>query len=589
MEPAEVDAFLFSMGVRQRFTQDTPILPEVWYAYAGAPNDRHDILITPRNSDSTHLLLREILKNPGRTDLIAAAPAALRGFIAMKLTFSEFCEIILPRTDWAKAAAALASRDDRGGSWLSRTLTLTGAGEGAPPREPRYGSDFETARIAMLIGAILAEARDAAPRSDDGGPADGRTSAWLAEDLVAGLRDLPETGAVWRVAMNRRLDLADEQARSTVKADAAARVFEVSCADIIWAIVDSGIDAGHPAFNDGGTSRIVGAYDLASLRPLLNAGFRDDPGANPQLKRACANAIISEGEGVDLLAAVHRALDTDSVDWSSIERLIRLSDAPPPVDGHGTHVAGIIGANWRDDDGTPIVVGLCPDVRLLDLRILAGDQDDTEFAVISALQFVRYLNARNEHIAVHGVNLSLSILHAVENYACGRTPICDECERLVGAGVTVVAAAGNNGYHGFATARGVYRSYATVSITDPGNSESVITVGSTHKREPHSYGISYFSSRGPTGDGRMKPDLVAPGERIRSTLPDSEYGPLDGTSQATPHVSAAAAMLMGRFPELIGQPRQIKQLLCESATDLGRERAFQGHGLLDILRALQSY
>ena len=48
-------------------------------------------------------------------------------------------------------------------------------------------------------------------------------------------------------------------------------------------------------------------------------------------------------------------------------------------------------------------------------------------------------------------------------------------------------------------------------------------------------------------------------------------------------------MLMARFPELIGQPRQIKQLLCESATDLGRERAFQGHGLLDTLRALQSY
>ena len=117
----------------------------------------------------------------------------------------------------------------------------------------------------------------------------------------------------------------------------------------------------------------------------------------------------------------------------------------------------------------------------------------------------------------------------------------------------------------------------------------MITVGSTHRREPHTYGVSYFSSRGPTGDGRMKPDLVAPGERILSTLPDDESGYLDGTSQAAPHVSAAAAMLMARYPELNKQPRRIKQILCESATDLGRERFFQGHGLLDVLRALQSF
>ena len=87
----------------------------------------------------------------------------------------------------------------------------------------------------------------------------------------------------------------------------------------------------------------------------------------------------------------------------------------------------------------------------------------------------------------------------------------------------------------------------------------------------------------------MKPDLVAPGERIESTLPGGEIGALDGTSQAAPHVSAAAAMLMARYPELNRKPRRIKQILCGSATDLGRERAFQGHGLLDILRALQSF
>ena len=51
---------------------------------------------------------------------------------------------------------------------------------------------------------------------------------------------------------------------------------------------------------------------------------------------------------------------------------------------------------------------------------------------------------------------------------------------------------------------------------DPGNADSVITVGATHRYMPHTYGVSYFSSKGPTGDGRIKPDLVAPGERITS-------------------------------------------------------------------------
>jgi subtilisin family serine protease len=60
--------------------------------------------------------------------------------------------------------------------------------------------------------------------------------------------------------------------------------------------------------------------------------------------------------------------------------------------------------------------------------------------------------------------------------------------------------------------------------------------------------VSFFSSRGPTGDGRLKPDLVALGERIRAPLPGDAWGDLDGTSMAAPHVSGAAAMLMARYP-----------------------------------------
>ncbi|MEA2985253.1 MAG: serine protease AprX, partial [Alphaproteobacteria bacterium] len=223
-----------------------------------------------------------------------------------------------------------------------------------------------------------------------------------------------------------------------------------------------------------------------------------------------------------------------------------------------------------------------------DFRVLGPDLKDTEFAIIAALQFIRYLNDRDNFFTIHGANLSLSIPHDVRNFACGRTPICNECERLIESGVVVVAAAGNHGYKSFETKEGAYESYAAFSVTDPGNADGVITVGATHRYWPHTYGVSFFSSRGPTGDGRLKPDLVAPGERIHAPFPGGEWGDLDGTSMAAPHVSGAAAMLMARYSELIGQPRRIKRILCETATDLGRERSFQGHGMLDVLRAFQS-
>ena len=455
MTPDVVDALLFSMGERQRFTQDTPILPEVWYAYAGEPGKQHDLLITPWNTGSANRLLREMLDEYGDENLVDTVPAALRGFVAIRLDFGRFCELILPRTEWAEAVFKLGAERDFREGWLEEVLNRSIA-----QRRADRGSKaaFEVARIAVLVGSILTQdddalrAADAAPSIRAGAS---RAEAWIRDArntrLLTTLSQ-PDPGVqhsgIWRVAMNRPLDLSDTQARSTVKADAAYRVFEVECAEVTWAVIDSGIDQTHPGFNDGGTCRVEKSFDLASLRPLLNAAYRANPAANPQLAIACAAAGIELDRGAQLLGSVYRALDTDSIDWSSIEPLIQLAAPPRPIDGHGTHVAGIIGANWREDDGTPIVVGLCPDIRLYDMRILvpaSGDPDEdlkqSEFAVISALQFVRYLNARNEHIAVHGVNLSLSIPHKVENYACGRTPVCDECERLVGAGVVVVAAA----------------------------------------------------------------------------------------------------------------------------------------------------
>jgi subtilisin family serine protease len=286
-----------------------------------------------------------------------------------------------------------------------------------------------------------------------------------------------------------------------------------------------------------------------------------------------------------------------SLDWALIEPLIRVDKPSPPESLHGTHVAGILAGNMPDGPipGEPEngLIGICPDIKLLDLKVFPEpDEEDSDpgdgFAIIAALEYLDWLNRDRSKPFVHGVNLSVSVPHRVDAHACGRTPVCQAAERLVNNGTVVVAAAGNAGFDPGIANTSLGNGYHDVSITDPGNAEAVITVGATHRSEPHTYGVSYFSSRGPTGDGRRKPDLVAPGEKILSAAPGGKVELQDGTSMAAPHVSGVAALLMARYPELIGQPRRIKEILMATATDLGRERDFQGAGLVDALRALQS-
>jgi subtilisin family serine protease len=203
--------------------------------------------------------------------------------------------------------------------------------------------------------------------------------------------------------------------------------------------------------------------------------------------------------------------------------------------------------------------------------------------------------------------LSLGYEFDAEWYACGQSPLCVEVDKLVRSGVVVVVAAGNTGYvtlnPKFAT--DVTKFTADMTINDPGNAERAITVGSTHRDSPHTYGVSYFSSRGPTGDGRHKPDLVAPGERITSaaagqnlqaveqTKPEgfdeaAVYVEDSGTSMAAPHVSGAIAAFLSVQKEMIGRPEEVKQIFVSSAITLGRDPSFQGSGMVDLLRALQS-
>src|SRR5690606_35084795 len=136
------------------------------------------------------------------------------------------------------------------------------------------------------------------------------------------------------------------------------------------------------------------------------------------------------------------------------------------------------------------------------------------------------------------------------------------------------------------------------SIGDPANLNEAITVGSIHKTNPHTYGVSYFSSRGPTADGRMKPELVAPGENIlsashkwpRRTSQDASdyYVEMSGTSMATPHVSGLLAAFLSARREFIGYPEKVKELLLAHCTDLERDHYIQGRGMPNLVKMLMN-
>lgn len=375
------------------------------------------------------------------------------------------------------------------------------------------------------------------------------------------------------------------QSVRTVKADAARVSFAAVGTGVTWAIIDSGIDGHHPHFEKH------------------------------------QNLVLPQPAETDEKLAYIKHQDFTKYDKET---------GPAPLTdrfGHGTHVAGIVAgeiddresesprrkAVVRELDANQEVVtkafdldrisGIAPECKLVSLKVLDDEGRGTVSGIIQALGYVQTVNEHGRWFHIQGINLSVGYDYKAEWFACGQSPICVEVNRLVRSGVVVVVAAGNTGY-GYAQSheKGAVPAGLGLTINDPGNAELAITVGSTHREKPHQYGVSYFSSKGPTGDGRCKPDLVAPGEKViscaagksRSDIEDKlgeadfDYVESSGTSMAAPHVSGAIAAFLSIRKEFEGETERIKEIFLETATDLGRERYFQGHGLVDLMRAIQS-
>jgi len=437
------------------------------------------------------------------------------------------------------------------------------AGQGIHHEKDQPDSQYLFARLEARAIRRLVEMDTEAARAQAA-----RRKSLTDNTVVQGQIDASKCRAIYHIWPDFEVSACINKSIATVKCDAAQNAFSALGEGITWAVMDSGIDKQHRHFTTHGS--------------------------------------------IDPTSPMHRDFTIDGC--GPFEDL----------NGHGTHVAGIIAGAWRKanpDEAGPLAIsrslkkdaddveliktrlegitGMAPRCKLVSLRVLDENGKGSVSNLIAAIQHVQEVNGFGRRLLIHGINMSLGYNFEPEWFACGQSPLCIEVDRLVKTGVVVVVAAGNTGYGTLKSTIGATTAGMALTINDPGNSDLAITVGSTHRDMPHTYGVSYFSSKGPTGDGRMKPDLVAPGEKIISCAAGAlkadaakgqacDYVETSGTSMAAPHVSGAIAAFLSVRTEFIGKAEHVKQIFLSSCTDLRRDRYFQGSGLIDLMRAIQS-
>jgi serine protease AprX len=298
--------------------------------------------------------------------------------------------------------------------------------------------------------------------------------------------------------------------------------------------------------------------------PIPNTEYPEAIGADYTWSQGEVGAGITVAV-VDTGIARHQGIFQD-LDGKQNERVIGWVDIvdgkPSPHDpnGHGTHIAGIISNSQTNQDGE--ISGISPGIELVGVRVLDQNGFGTYEQVIQGIEWVI---EHKDEFNIRVMNLSL-ISQVLSPYWAD--PLNQVVMQAWAQGITVVAAAGNDGP-------------GPMSIGVPGNNPYIITAGAfTDNFTPDDWNDDYltpFSAAGPTLDGFVKPDLVAPGAHIASTmLPSSyisrnheanrlsaQYFSMAGTSQAAAVVSGVAALTIAHQPDLT--PDQVKYRLMISA------------------------
>ena len=232
--------------------------------------------------------------------------------------------------------------------------------------------------------------------------------------------------------------------------------------------------------------------------------------------------------------------------------------------GHGSLVAGIAAGSGSYSSGK--FQGVAPGALILAGKVLSADGSGRMSDVMAAVEWA-------VDLAADIVNLSLGTSGSSD----GGDALCEICDRAVEGGTVVCVAAGNDGPN-------------RRTVGSPAAARRVITVGAATS----SGLVAEFSSRGPTSDDRLKPEIVAPGiDIISARAKDTRAGkPLDnyytsatGTSMATPHVAGIIALLLEAGRD--SSPQLIRETLLNTATDLELDDYAQGAGMVDADMALR--
>jgi serine protease AprX len=287
----------------------------------------------------------------------------------------------------------------------------------------------------------------------------------------------------------------------------------------------------------------------------------------PKLNAPKVWAAGLKGQGIKV-AVVDTGLDDSHPDFAG--RVVAMksfvSESARDDNGHGTHVAGTIAGSGTQSGGK--YVGVAPEASLYIAKVLKANGSGSTSGVMAGIEWA----VLEQKVQI--VNLSLGSGGPCDGSDALST-LCDEAVRQ--AGVVMCIAAGNDGPE-------------EKTVGSPGCARFVITVGAISDNDQ----MARFSSRGPTADGRTKPDVVFPGVGIIApraagtrlgTVIEEGYVASDGTSMATPHASGVAALMLQANPSLTAE--QVKSQMLAAGVSIGALPNEQGVGKVDAFTAYQ--
>lgn len=272
-----------------------------------------------------------------------------------------------------------------------------------------------------------------------------------------------------------------------------------------------------------------------------------------------------KGSGIKV-AVVDTGIDETHPDFAGRIKAAKsfVGNSATDDNGHGTHVAGITLGSGAKSNGK--YVGVAPEADLYVAKVLRADGGGSMSGVMAGIEWA----VLEQKVQI--INLSLGGTGSCDG-TDALSVLCDEA--VTQAGVVICVAAGNTGP-------------GSKTIGSPGCARYVITVGASDDNDR----IARFSSRGPTADGRIKPDIVFPGVGIAAAqAAGTRLGPvvaegyiaIDGTSMATPHAAGVAALMLQANPELTAE--QVKTQMLAGAINIGAQPNEQGVGRGDAYRA----